>query len=384
MKKNIGVARKVDIISIVFISSILIIYFLLPKSLVFQVNGDFRLFPLYLQPWYLQRYLLIAVCLGYTCLIFCLGRVALTKLNVTYLIFTTLFLYFPFTQGNFVVLYAVVGVFSSYCLIYQVYKKRLPKALLWLSLACAFSYVCQYFLFKVSTRITSSFLDPNIAGYYLFLCFVIFRSANHKLLSLVAFMCGALSLSRNFYLAVFVFEILNIPSVQHFFKYKLRFKSPEAVSLLSLILIIAISIVFVNIANPNETIGSSSERLLNIHDGSNYSRAKANLEMLGRLAEGDFWLNGQGNEMDGLTEHRPHNAFLRAIYRYGFALSMLAFVGFFFVMKFNVIFNYAFFISIFSYYTLLNDFITGPDLTLMLCVGIICSEFKLRNGNDTR
>lgn len=374
--------RKVDFVTLGFVGLFFVIYFLVPKSSAIKVDGDFRLFSLYLQPWFLQRYFLVALCLGYACLMFVLGNVKLTQRNLLYLILTLLLLTYQFLQGEFVVFYAVTGVVSSYCLIFQVYKREFPKWFLWCAVLAAAAYVCQYFAYRVSVRITSSFLDPNIAGYYLFLCYVVFRAAGIKTLAGIALCCGALSLSRNFYLAVFVFELVNIKYVTVFLKNRLALRSPLIVSIMSLAAILLVSFSIISFSNPNDTIGSTSDRLSNINDGSNYSRSMANIEMLHRLADGDFWLKGLGNEMDLETEHRPHNAFLRAVYRYGMALSVMAFIGFFFVMAYNVAYNYAFFISIFAYYTLLNDFITGPDLTLMLCVGVISHAFKLSRGKE--
>ena len=71
----------------IFCLSFILIYFLLPKSISFVVSGDFREFSNYLKPWYIQRYILVALMGGYTFLMVFLLKVRLSYNQYLFLMY---------------------------------------------------------------------------------------------------------------------------------------------------------------------------------------------------------------------------------------------------------------------------------------------------------
>lgn len=360
----------------IFCLSFILIYFLLPKSISFVVSGDFREFSNYLKPWYIQRYILVALMGGYTFLMVFLLKFRLSYNQYLYFIgfiFLSIALLF---SGDITIIYALLGMTSSFFLVSVHQEKLLGVWSLRLIEACFFIYILYFFVHKVGGRVTGSFLDPNISGYYLFLIYGYYRITGGKVLSIFILLVGISTLSRNFFLAVLIFEIFKLGVVSNFVKPFGFLRLPAFLSITSVILVITTSLFVIQVANHSKTIGGTTDRLTNINDGSNYARAKANVSMVERLLDGEFILSGNGQKADTRTEHRPHNAFLRAIYRYGAVASFFCFLAFFFVSKNLLLKHQAFYFSLFAYYSLLNDFITGSEIVLVSCV-IIAANRKV-------
>jgi hypothetical protein len=371
-KSSIGEESQVGTIHAITMLIVIFIYFATPKSLSLINPGDFRLISSQLTPWFAQRYILIAVSLAYATVALLFLRTKCSLKAYALLIVMLSLSAVQLTSGDFVIFYVAIGSVAAYLLLKETNGKQLPRFVTVSAIVFCTLYTSQYIFYRVGGRITASFLDPNISGYYLFLCYVIFRYGNQRFLSIAAIIAGALSLSRNFYLAVFLFEIIRIQPIRYFFSRRATLKSPLILSAASLIVVIITSLYIVSSGSHSETIGDTAGRLTNINDGSNYSRANANIKMLERMMDGEFIFFGNGNEVDTMTEHRPHNAFLRAIYRYGLALSIAALISFFCIAKHAAKHSQALFISLFAYYSILNDFITGMDLVLLLCVSTLC------------
>ncbi len=366
--------------SYLLILALIVFYYVLPKSFIFQVGGNFREFNYFLEPWFIQRYLILIVCVLYVLMMFLSSQVKLTKGLMVGVILSLVLSLGQLLAGEYVFLYAMVGALTSYILFLDI---RSNKVSVWFSnliVIAMFTYVLQYAVYRAGGRITTSFLDPNISGYYLLLAYSVFRFGGYRALSIIALVMGGLSLSRNFYLAVFLFEVLQLSTLKEYLKSFSVFRSPYSIALLSIVTVLIFSVMMLKVSDINSTIGDTSDRLSNINDGSNYSRAKANVDMLERMSEGEFIFIGNGDGVDLKTEHRPHNAFLRAIYRYGLLISLFVIFVSLYVMRIVSENTYPLFISVFAYYTLLNDFITGPEIVLLLAVSAVGSSYlKVKN-----
>ncbi|WP_144289489.1 hypothetical protein [Domibacillus epiphyticus] len=115
---------------------------------------------------------------------------------------------------------------------------------------------------------------------------------------------------------------------------------------------------------------------MNIADSSNYSRFSANLDFVNRILQGDFLVMGNGTTMDEQSHHRPHNAFFRAMYRYGFIVGLIAILIFNEIMNKYVKNNFEIIGALMAYYMLLNDFITGNELILTLLILLLIVNKK--------
>jgi hypothetical protein len=298
-------------------------------------------------------------------------QVALTKgVSLTVLVLLV-FSYIQLIAGEYVFLYSIIGAVTVYILFVDLKYNKVNIKFAQTCAVLMFLYVLQYTLFRAADRVTTSFLDPNISGYYLFLAYSVFRFGNLKFFAAIALVAGVFSLSRNFYLAVFIFEVVRLNLINKTVGTWSTFKSPYLIASISILVMVLFSVIMLGMSEVNATMGDSSARLININDGSNYSRAKANIDMLERLAEGEFFFIGNGDGVDTRTEHRPHNAFLRAIYRYGVLTSFATIFVSLYVMRFVSEKTYPLFIAVFAYYTFLNDFITGPEIVLLLSVSAI-------------
>jgi hypothetical protein len=367
--------RRLDWVSSLFVGLIFLVYFVFPKSLTMVVDGRFDEFGLYLGPWYFQRYLLMFICALYFFVKFLGGKVLLTRDVLIFILFMLAFGLISGVGGEFVFVYAYCG-FSAYFLMTNIKYARPSPLLVKFVIFCVLVYSCQYFIYRVGDRFTGGFLDPNISGYYLFLCYAILRSLNKKTLFFIVVFVGIMSFSRNFLLAVFLFEILRSRTFEYIFMRLPVLKSPVFLISISLLFVTVFTSFMLNSNNVNETIGGGVERLSNLRDESNYHRAEANYDMFERMLDGEFVFLGNGSEKDADTATRPHNSFLRAIYRYGLLVSLLSFFVFSMVLSFSMKYSPELSISVFAYYTLLNDFITGPDLILFLCVAYLCKYLK--------
>lgn len=362
-------------LSVWFILILIVTYFLLPKSMAFIVGGDFREFSLYLKPWYIQRYLIIGLLFLYTFLSLCYFRI---KFNINHSIIFVFILLFSFVQifhSGVVVFYAAFGALGAYILVNYAndfYLTPFKKKIVIISLLV---YVSYFIFHRTGGRVTGSFLDPNISGYYLFLAYIFFRLTGYKVFSVLVLIVGFFTFSRNFYLAIMIFEFFKLDPVSKLLKGRMIL-NPAFLCIVSVFIVLATSFSIVKLSDHAETIGGTSARLTNLNDGSNYSRANANVEFVERIASGEFIIFGNGSEVDSETTHRPHNAFLRAIYRYGLIVSFLCFIVFFYVSK-NLLLNHVpAYLALYSYYSILNDFITGSELVLTVSIFILIESFN--------
>ncbi|MFC3286226.1 hypothetical protein [Litchfieldella rifensis] len=360
---------------------VLILYFVAPKSMTINYIGDFKEIPGHLGPWYIERLLLLGVCLAYICISFCYGKFNHKEMSVFF--FLSSIAVIQFLDGNPVAFYAVIGSSAAYALLKSHNELNFTKREITIIVLLILCYPLQYVFYRLGTRTTASFLDANISGYYLFLCYIVLRNASNfwirSILPGLMMIAGVMSLSRNFILAIFLFELFNFSLIriklyQVDTKYRLLKASHLTVVTTFLVLMTSVYLV----SQPYEKATGSTERLTNLQDGSNYKRALANTLMLERIFEkGDFLLYGNGTEKDSVEAPRPHNAFFRAIHRYGLPLALACFPIFFMVIDGFRLGNYGAVLGLFSYYSILNDFITGTELLLLVIMLTIMRKLQM-------
>ncbi len=348
-----------------FILAYVFIYFALPKSFDVDYFGAYREVSYSLGFWFQQRYLLVALALIF--LIVSVFHIGVTRrlaiLMVIGVAVSTAQLYFNQYFGY----YVVIGGAASAYVVRSIDVVKLGKKEWVFVFCCLLLYASQYLFYRINGRITASFLDPNISGYYFFLSYLLLRGLGSKLLNACLITIAIIGLSRNLILAIVVFELISFLSKKlSLANIFLRVKGWWLV-LGSILLVVWISFFYVNNVDFDEGVGGGEDRLTTVADSSNYLRFMANVEFLERVSEGEFWLVGNGSKMDEKSTHRPHNAFFRASYRYGI---LLAFIGVLFFLDVLKVFQsqYALIFSLFAYYCLLNDFITGNEIVLLSIV----------------
>jgi len=150
----------------------------------------------------------------------------------------------------------------------------------------------------------------------------------------------------------------------------------------SVVLVLIFSKYYVDNVDFSKGIGGSNERMSTLSDASNFNRFNANLEFIQKLTEGRMIVVGNGTGMDGITDLRPHNAFFRAVYRFGLVLALIGLMFYLFVA--NIAYSSApeFVIALFAYYCFLNDFITGNELVLFTILALVIKQKKEWRKNE--
>lgn len=274
-------------------------------------------------------------------------------------------------------LYAVIGGAAA-CLYVRAVKDVGQRSSWFLRVSTLFFllYASQYFFYSLNGRPVASFIDANISGYYLFLAASYFRAKRSFLLYILLVVLGSIGFSRNFYLAILLLEALlligkRLPTSRQLFG-----NPALTMTLCSLLLVFGVTFIFSQGEFDLEANKGSADRLVEFTDESNANRFLANVHFFDLLLDGEILLVGAGAAKIDDT-HRPHNAFFRSVYRYGLLPSVLCFFMFFYVFnRFYAVsaFHKAFLISLFAYYSLLNDFITGSELFLL---AVMCHLIKV-------
>jgi len=349
----------------------IVVYFALPKSLLLDYRGSYQEVGDHLSIWFKQRFLLLSICIIISAVLIYLK--GLTKSQTILIISMGLVSTIQVSHGFYFGIYPMIGATTAF-LLCNYRNAVLP----WVRSASIFFillYPIQYLFFSIHDRPTASFLDANISGYYLFLTYLICRHLDKSYLTsfmaIIVFTLGLLSLSRNFILAVLIYEFLHLLCVKTFLKkYIVAYALPWLVTLLSIFCLLIFSIFYTGKYINAESSGGDKSRLYQLVDSSNYLRFKANLDYVSNLNAGHYLLIGNGSEMDERVSHRPHNAFFRAGYRYGAIIGVLSIVAYIMVSSFIFKDSPIYVLSLFSYYVLLNDFITGNELVLFTIIGL--------------
>lgn len=363
----------------IYLIFVCFVFFAIPKSFVLIVPGDFREISSYMAPWKYQRLFLILISILF--FLYCLfsQRLIITYKNLIFIIAALALSVFNTYGGEFSHYYSIVGIlttFSVFCVVNHHYP---PKYLVNFVLVFCLMYLCQFLFYRIGGRVTGSFLDPNISGYYLFLTYVLVRYSKVNLLSPLFVLAGIMTFSRNFILAVFVFEFFKFGMVNRVSVMLISRIKTISLIVFSTFFVILGSFYIAGFSSYNDTIGATSSRLTNINDGSNYERAHANIDMLNRIiVNGDFIISGNGDKMDEKTKYRPHNAFLRAVYRYGLFVGLLCFYFYAKVTDRYLSNQLPLVLGCFCYYSILNDFVTGMDFLLILIVYHV-NEYNIEN-----
>lgn len=219
--------------------------------------------------------------------------------------------------------------------------------------------------------------DPNYSGYYLFLwtCLAFIE----KRFFIVAFIVGIClkTYSRNYFLAVLVFLILNIKIISRFIttffqKYKITFWK---LSIISLLAIIAFGYFFMKKIDVDQlakvnNMKSYSDRFSSIADGSNYYRFYANDVFIKEIKKNyrKYLFGYDDIKYKHSIFNVPHNAFLLGVLRYGITFII------YFIIYSKIINNCIFwksikvYIPVFIYMTILGLGLNGIDIILLAIV----------------
>lgn len=267
----------------------------------------------------------------------------------------------------FPLLYIYNGIFIP--------KRNVKLALvMFLCLIVYYSYVQNWFL-GFSFRAVYNSSDPNVSSMYILFAFFLAQKMKLVKISILLVFIGALTISRNFIIAIFLFYLVS------FFKDKLWIFGGKTLTLFNMTVISSIAIVILsftlfNTNNYSMGSGADSQRLTNINDESNHSRFKVNREAINSLAsspETFFYglgLNYHSNSQYKVA-HKVHNGFLDATATYGLLFSFFTLFLASMQIKRNVE-NLPYLLS----YGFFTSFLPGLMATIYLIVFVLILSVK--------
>lgn len=270
------------------------------------------------------------------------------------ILLVTLFFYRLYVVGRKVIVYmffcvcccCCVYLARNYVIVHWIYlfisfyiafaSINLNKKVLKISVYLSFcSVVLQLVYFRFSGRPVLSYIDPNYSGYYIFCLFLYTWFNNYKKIALCLILCGLLTLSRNFILAIFVFFLVANSSCIR--KMVLRFNYTSLL-LLGYVVLFIISTLY--IAKFSEEVIQSTTNgekdISQIVDRSNLDRFTANIlfidDFTGNI-EKYFWGIDTETYTKNVFRNGPHNSLLQLVLNYGL------FFSFFYFLLLSVIFS---------------------------------------------
>lgn len=175
-------------------------------------------------------------------------------------------------------------------------------------------------------RPTTTWIDPNYSGFYIFILFSISRLLKLKFLSMIIVVLGLLTLSRNFVLAIAVYFV-----VERFGKSKILFKPIKKVgfigmTLIAVVLLIGLESTFIS----SESVYAQNDfdRFYNVVDASNNDRLTANVLLRESLSESPInYFFGVDKDFytENIFRNTPHNSLLMSIVIFGIFFTIIMF-----------------------------------------------------------
>lgn len=234
--------------------------------------------------------------------------------------------YWVYLVRNYVIVHWIYLLISFYITFSSI---NLNKKVLRISVYLSFcSVVLQLVCFRFSGRPVLSYIDPNYSGYYIFCLFLFTWFNNYKKIALCLLLCGLVTLSRNFILAVVVFFL--VANSSYIRKVVLRFNYTSLL-LFGYVILFIISTLY--IAKFSEEIIQGTTNLekdiTQIVDRSNLDRFTANIlfidDFTGNMKK-YYWGIDTETYTKNVFRNGPHNSLLQLILNYGLFFSFFYFL----------------------------------------------------------
>lgn len=228
------------------------------------------------------------------------------------------------------------------------------------------------------------FIDPNYTGHYLFLLAYFSKACGYNKLFLIILFLSFFTYSRNVYIAFVLYIFLSFNIVEKFIKRILNKKifNYFTLSVLSILLTIIISYVYINIYESNNyTINTNyitSIRDYNMMDGSNYMRFIYNKIFIEDFISNPIkYIYGISENLLHKTVPFTHNSYFLNIIKYGLFYIPI-FITICYPIKKDILLNkISLIIPLFTYYCFLGLGLSGMELILTaFCLKINKEKFK--------
>lgn len=200
-------------------------------------------------------------------------------------------------------------------------NRKLVKVSIFLSF-CSILMQLAYFRF-FDGRPVLSYIDPNYSGYCIFCLFLFSWYSNCRKIAICLILCGLLTLSRNFILAILIFLVVEKISVVRMFI--LRFSYMKILLLGYIVLFIISSLYiarFADMALENATMEKDVTQMI---DRSNLDRFTANILFIEDISENVtkyLWGLDLETYTNNVFRNAPHNSLLQLILNYGLFFSI--------------------------------------------------------------
>lgn len=255
-------------------------------------------------------------------------------------------------------------IYLFICLYIVLSQGRVNAKMLKISIYLTFfSLLLQLAFFRfVDGRPVLSYIDPNYSSYYIFCFFLFIWFLGYKKLAILLILCGLLTLSRAYFLAVIIFFIVDkVNFVRRFFSYF----DYTFLLLVGYVLLFVVSILYISYFSDVvvQDVGGTKD-VTQFVDQSNLDRVTANVLFIndfGEHIEKYFW----GVDLETYTKtifrNSPHNSLLQLVLNYGLFFSIFYFGILAFIFKlFRVSFNYIVaYLSLLVYFLVLGGGIYG-------------------------
>lgn len=191
--------------------------------------------------------------------------------------------------------------------------------------------VLQFIFYSGKGRVTGSFLDANLAGYFAFILANFYFCTKQKVKASIIIMLGIATFSRNFIIAIILYFLANF-IVNFFgaseFKNKVieRLKVKQGIIYISIVFLIILSYVYVNFYPENSSIsyakGFDRFSIENLIDESNYIRFYANVIYFEYLNLNTLFFGVDSSTLlslqpDARYSVLPHNLFISLAIKFG-------------------------------------------------------------------
>jgi hypothetical protein len=235
------------------------------------------------------------------------------------------------------------------------------------------SFIIQFSIFRFQNRPMLSIGDPNYSGYFIFCVYLFCRKVGRKKMSYLFLILGAITLSRAFLLAFFVYLLLS-----YFKKWQKPFKKMGfAITLIlsNVILLVMGHFFIVSFSKERQQeieIRRDLSEIFSYKDDSNYHRF---------LANKSFWedvlknpkKNLYGRKQEEYNENVfptiPHNTVFQVLVEYGILVGTLYLLCLFYLFRLNYNdTNIPYTISILIYFLFLGGAVFGLLLVFLFII----------------